>query len=60
MLTSKSSLQWFDTSEVHSLEMPYTAKYVLQHYSDVGMHNSQLYCGIADGKQVVFTELPEY
>ena len=46
------NLQWFDLSEVQSSEMPYTAKYILQHYIDVGMHNSQMYSGIADGKQV--------
>lgn len=60
LISNEGKLQWFDISEVHSLEMPYTAKYVIQHYFDVGMHNSQLYCGIADGKQVVFTEMPEY
>ena len=58
--SNEGKLQWFDLSEVDALEMPYTAKYVIQHYIEVGMYNSQLYCGIADGKRVVFTELPEY
>ena len=60
LISNEGRLQWFDLSEVQSLEMPYTAKYVLQHYIEVGMHNSQMYSGIADGKQVVFIELPEY
>lgn len=60
LTSNEGRLQWFDLSEVQSLEMPYTAKYVVQHYIDVGMYNNQMYSGIADGKQVVFIELPEY
>ena len=33
---------------------------VTVYYCAVGINNSQVYCGVADGKQVVFTELPEY
>lgn len=58
--SNEGELKWFDISEIDSLEMPYTAKYVLQHYSEVGMNNRQVYCGVADGKRVMFTELPEY
>lgn len=60
-LTSKEgTLKWFDISEINALEMPYTAKYVIEHYLNIGMNESQLYCGVADGKQVTFIELPEY
>ena len=58
--SNEGKLQWFDLSEINSLEMPYTAKYVLQHYCAVGIHNNNVYCGVADGEQVVFTELAEY
>lgn len=58
--SNEGKLHWFDLSEINSLEMPYTAKYVLQHYRAVGINNSQVYCGVAEGKQVVFTELAEY
>ena len=58
--SNEGKLQCFNLSEINSLEMPYTAKYVLQHYCAIGINNSQVYCGVADGKQVVFTELPEY
>lgn len=60
MNSNEGKLQWFDLSEVNSLEMSYTAKYVLQHYCSIGIYNNQVYCGVADGNQVVFTELPEY
>jgi len=58
--SNEGNLQWFDLSEINSLKMPYTAKYVLKHYCAVGINNSQMYCGVADGNQVVFTELHEY
>ena len=58
--SNEGILQWFDISEVQALEMPYTAKYVIQHYLNIGMHDNRLYCGVADGNQVVFTGLAEY
>ncbi len=57
--SNEGQLQWFDVSEVHSLEMPYTAKYVVQHFLNTGRYNSNLYCGAADGNQIAFVELPE-
>lgn len=60
LTSNEGTLKWFDISEIHTLEMPYTAKHVIAHYWNIGMNNSQLYCGVADGKQVTFIELPEY
>ena len=58
--SNEGNLQWFELSEIHSLEMPYTAKYVIQHFCDIGIHNNKMFGGIADGTRVVFTEMPEY
>lgn len=60
LASNEGTLKWFDLSEIHTLPMPYTAKYVLEHFLSIGMHNSQLYCGVSDGRQVTFMELPEY
>ncbi len=60
LTSNEGALKWFDISEINALEMPYTAKYVIEHYLNIGMNKSQLYCGVADGKQVTFIELPEY
>lgn len=57
LTSNEGILQWFDVAEINVLEMPYTAKYVIKHYLSIGMNNSQLYCGVADGKQVTFIEL---
>ena len=51
--------RWFPLSELTSLEMPFTAKYVIGHYLNVGCKTDVVYGGIADGKKVVFTEMPE-
>ena len=59
-VSNEGVLKWFDVSELQSLEMPYTAKYVIEHYLTAGMLNDKLYCGIANGEQVIFVELPEY
>ena len=60
LVSNEGILKWFDLSEINTLEMPYTAKFVLQHYLNTGMNNSQLCCGVSNGKQVTFIELPEY
>ena len=52
--------KWFYLSELKSLKMPFTAQYVIEHYLDLGNKTNMIYGGIADGKKVVFTELPEF
>ena len=52
--------RWFDFSELSSLEMPFTSKYVIQHYLDVGCKRDMIYGGIADGERVVFIEMTEF
>ena len=52
--------RWFPLSEISALEMPYTAKYVIEHYLSIGRGTSAVYAGVADGERIVFTELPEF
>ena len=52
--------RWFPLSELTSLEMPFTSKYVIEHYLNVGCKTDMIYGGIADGEKVVFTEMPEF
>jgi len=52
--------RWFPLSELASLEMPFTSKYVIEHYLDVGCKTDMIYGGNANGKKVIFTELPEF
>ena len=40
--------------------MPFSAKYVIEHYIQAGKDTDTVYGGIADGEKVVFTEMPEF
>lgn len=52
--------RWFPLQEIYTLEMPYSAKYVLEHYCKTGRYTSDMYAGIANGDGVAFMKLPEY
>lgn len=59
IVSTEGISRWFTLSELSALEMPYTAKFVIEHYLRTGRNTSDLYAGVADGKQVRFTKLPE-
>lgn len=60
-LTSEEGiLQWFLLDEVSNLAMPFSARFVIEHYRKTGKHTEHMYGGVADGEKVVFTKLPEF
>ncbi len=59
-VSNEGECRWFDYSELSALEMPFTAKYVIEHYLHEGIKNHKLYSGIADGKKVIFIELSAF
>lgn len=60
LMSNEGISKWFDYSELLSLEMPFTAKYVIKHFLELGFQNDKVYVGIADGKKVVFVNMPEF
>ena len=40
--------------------MPYTAKYVIEHYLKIGHRTDEIYVGVADGEAISFTKFPEF
>ena len=60
LISDEGDLKWFDLNEVSALKMPYSAKYMMEHYLTIGRKNDKVYVGVADGTGVVFTELEEY
>lgn len=60
IVSTEGISRWFTFSELSALEMPYTAKFVVEHYLRIGRRTNDMYVGVADGKRVDFTELPEY
>ena len=60
LCSNEGTLQWFPLSEIGVLEMPYTAKYVMRHYTEVGQFTDRLYAGATNENGVSFIELAEY
>lgn len=52
--------KWFAYSELANLNMPFTAKYVIEHYLNIGRKTKDFYGGVADGESVIFTQMPEF
>lgn len=49
--------QWYPIACINSLPMPFTARFVLNHYVNEGQFNRTLYGGIADTNNVFFHKL---
>lgn len=59
-VSNEGICKWFAYSELLDLEMPYTAKYVIEHYLNIGQKTNEIYGGVADGEKVIFTKMPEF
>lgn len=57
---NEGNLEWVDLNSVLDKEMPYTAKYILEHYMVVGKNTDFAYCGIATKDGVLFEKLEEF
>lgn len=60
LTSDEGTLKWFGLEEISQLEMPFSAKCMLEHYLSTGSQNDKTYVGVADGAKVVFTELPAF
>ena len=59
LASNEGICKWFSLEEIHSLEMPFTAKYVMEHFYTTGRYTKKLYTGIATTDRVEFLELSE-
>lgn len=60
-LSSNEGLcKWFSMEEINSIKMPFTAKYVMEHYCKIGGLTNVLYVGVASPDKVNFCSLPEF
>lgn len=53
-------LEWVSLDKIKDKIMPYTAKYVLQHYCATGRTDSRLYCGTAQESGIIFYPLEDF
>ena len=58
--SNEGILRWFTLDELSDLPMPFSARYMMDHYLSEGIYNEKMYGGIADGEKVVFTEMPDF
>ena len=59
LCSNEGDLAWYGEEELCELEMPFTAKFVVEHYIEKGQYDTELYGGVADGIRVVFTPMSE-
>jgi hypothetical protein len=60
LLCYEGKPEWVGYEDILEREMPYTAKYVLRHYFEVGKNTTSVYGGIATKTAVNFIELKEF
>ena len=58
--SNEGKAKWFDIDEIADLEMPYTARFVIEHYLEIGKFSQDTYVGVADGQKVQFVTMPAY
>lgn len=59
LASNEGITEWFAYSELEALKMPYTSKFVIEHYLKIGRTTNEMYVGAADGEKLVFTVVPE-
>ena len=58
--SNEGILKWFQVDEIGNLDMPFTSKYVINHYLTKGRRNDKIYSGVATRNTVEFSELEEF
>lgn len=56
----EGKLEWVDEDKMLQMEMPFTAKAMLEHYMSTGRFNDSLYGGVTTENGIVFTEMEEF
>lgn len=57
--SNEGILKWVSLKELNTLIMPFTAKYVMEHYCREGRFSEKLYTGVANANGVDFLELTD-
>ncbi len=60
LASNEGRLQWFPLNQIENLSMPFSAKYMIRHWLEIGRHTDKLYAGIANRNTVTFSEMPAF
>ena len=55
--STEGTLKWFSPEELNGLEMPFSARFVVDHYLATGRYTNELYGGVSDGDRVIFVKM---
>ena len=58
--STEGELHWFSYEEASALDMPVSAKHMMQHYLTVGRFDDQLYAGITEENGTAFVPMVEF
>ncbi len=59
LTSTEGTCKWFSLEEIHALEMPLSAKGVVEHFCEVGRFTDKLYVGVTNSEGVEFAKLEE-
>lgn len=59
LYSNEGKLQWFLIKDIGTLEMPYSAKCIMEHYCETGRFSDKLYAGVSSENGFQFVELIE-
>lgn len=57
--SNEGECKWFSLDEIGALDMPITAKYVMEHYCKVGRFTNKVYVGVTYPDRIEMNELIE-
>ena len=58
--SNEGRLEWFLPEETRTLNMPHSARHMLDHYLSIGQHDDRLYCGTSLADRTDFAAMEEY
>lgn len=59
LFSDEGTLQWFPIAQVGQLPMPFSARFVVDHYLRTGRYDHAVYGGIANHETMTFIELTD-
>ena len=59
LVSNEGQLRWFTLAELADLNMPFSARFMMDHYVETGRFDDKLYGGISDGTKIEFVEMQE-
>ena len=60
LISNEGHCQWFSLTETEKLDMPFSARHMMDHYLTAGQYTDAVYVGTDSPKEMFFSELREF